>query len=239
MKLNVTAATTQNLNLTSSKLSMGGSANLNVTGSLADPVILGRVSLTQGEVFFIGKRYEVQNGTIAFANPVHTEPVNIYAKTTVQQYDITLNFVGPIDRLRTNYTSTPPLSQADIINLIAFGKTAEQAASSPSTPASVGAESVLAQGVAGQVSGKVEKLAGISQISIDPLASNSQADPASQLAIQQRISGSLLLTFSTDVTSTQAQTVEVEYTPNKRWTISVIRDENGGYGIDARIHKVF
>ncbi|HLV94911.1 MAG TPA: translocation/assembly module TamB domain-containing protein [Candidatus Acidoferrales bacterium] len=240
MKLNVTVATTQNLNLTSSKLSMGGSANLNVTGSLADPVILGRISLTQGEVFFMGKRYEVQNGTIAFANPVRTEPVlNIYAKTTVQQYDITLNFVGPIDRLRTNYTSTPPLSQADIINLIAFGKTAEQAASSPSTPASVGAESVLAQGVAGQVSGKVEKLAGISQISIDPLASNSQANPASQLAIQQRISGSLLLIFSTDVTSTQAQTVEVEYTPNKRWTISVIRDENGGYGIDARIHKVF
>jgi len=152
MKLNVTLATAQNLDLVSSKLSMGGSANLNVTGSLADPVILGRISLTQGEVFFMGKRYEVQNGTVEFANPVRTEPVlNIYAKTTVQHYDINLNFVGPIDRLRTNYTSNPPLSQADIINLIAFDKTAAQAASSPSTPASVGAESVLAQGISGQV----------------------------------------------------------------------------------------
>ena len=240
MKLNVSVITTQNVSLASSKLSVGGSANLNVTGSLTDPVILGRVSLTQGEIFFMGKRYDLQSGTIEFANPVRTEPVlNIYAKTTVQQYNITLNFVGPVDRLRTNYTSTPPLSQADIINLIAFGQTTEQAASSPSTPATLGAESVLAQGIAGQFSGKLEKLAGISQISIDPLASNSQANPAAQLAIQERISGSLLLTFSTDVTSTQAQTVEVQYTPNKKWTFSVIRDENGGYGLDVRIHKVF
>ncbi len=240
MKLNVAVATSQDLNLTSSKLSMGGTANLNITGSLADPIILGRISLTQGEVFFMGKRYEVENGTIEFANPGRTEPVlNIYAKTTVQQYNITLNFVGPLDRLRTNCTSDPPLSQSDIINLIAFGTTAEQAASSPSTPPSVGAESVLAQGISSQVSGKLEKLAGISQITIDPLASNSQSNPAAQLAVQQRISGSLLLTFSTDVTSTQAQTVEVQYRPNKRWTLSVIRDQNGGYGFDARIRKVF
>ena len=240
MKLNVAIVTGQELNATSTKLSVGGSANLTVTGNLADPVILGRTSLTQGEVFFLGKRYEIQNGTIAFPNPVRTEPVlNLYAKTTVQQYNITLNFAGPIDRLRTNYTSDPPLSQSDIINLIAFGQTAEQAATSPSTPASVGAESVLAQGVSGQVSGKIEKLAGISQITIDPLISNSQGDPGSQVAIQQRVSGSLLLTFSTDVTSTQSQTVAVEYRAQKNLRISVIRDQNGGYGIDARIHKAF
>lgn len=150
-----------------------------------------------------------------------------------------MNFAGPIDRLRTNYTSDPPLSQSDIINLIAFGKTAEQAATSPSPPASVGAESVLAQGVSGQVSGKIEKLAGISRITIYPLISNSQGDPGSQVAIQQRVSGSLLLTFSTDVTSTQSQTVAVEYRAQKNLRISLIRDQNGGYGIDARIHKAF
>lgn len=240
MKLNVAVATSNELNLTSSKLSVGGNANLTVNGNLGDPVILGRISLTQGEVFFMGKRYEIDNGTIAFANPTRTEPViNLYAKTTVQQYNITLNFSGPIDRLRTNYTSDPPLSQSDIISLIAFGQTAEQAATSPSTPPSVGAESVLAQGVSSQVSGKLEKIAGISQVTLDPLATNSQSNPGAQVAIQQRVSGSLLLTFSTDVTSTQAQTVEVQYTPNKKWTISIIRDQNGGYGIDARIRKEF
>ena len=240
MKLHVTVASTDALNLTSSKLSIGGNFNLTVAGTMAEPVVLGRVALTQGEVFFLGKRYEIQSGTIEFANPVRTEPVlNIYASTTVSQYNLTLNFVGPIDRLRTNYTSTPPLSEADIIHLIAFGTTAEQAATSPSTPASVAAESVLAQGVTSQVSGKLEKLTGISQITIDPLVTNSQANPGSQIAIQERVSGSLLLTFSTSVTDTQANTIEVQYTTPQHARISVLRDYNGGYALDVRFRKTF
>jgi translocation and assembly module TamB len=203
-------------------------------------VILGRTTLTGGEVFFLGKRYEVQNGTIEFANPVRTEPtLNLYVTTTVQQYNITLNFVGPIDRLRTNYTSDPSLASSDIINLIAFGKTAEQSASGASTPTSVGAESVLAQGVSGQVSGRVEKLAGISQLSIDPLAGTNPNDPGSQISVQQRVSGNLLLTFSTDVTSTQNQAVQLQYEVKRNLSLSVLRDQNGGYAIDIRVRKVF
>lgn len=239
MKLNVALESSNQLNVSSSKLTIGGSANLNIAGTLADPVVLGRVVLTQGEVFFLGKRYEIQSGTIAFANPIRTEAVlNIYAKTTVQQYNITLNFVGPLDRLRTNYTSDPPLSEADIIHLVAFGTTAEEAATT-STPTSLAAESVLAQGVSSQLSGRLEKLTGISQITLDPLVTNSAADPASQIAIQERVSGSLLVTFSTDVTSTQYQTVQVEYRAAKNMMISVIRDYNGGYALDVRIRKTF
>jgi translocation and assembly module TamB len=240
MKLNVAVQTASDLNAVSSKLSVAGTANLTVGGTAANPVILGRTTLTSGEVFFLGKRYEVQNGTIEFANPVRTEPkLNLYVTTTVQQYNITLNFVGPIDRLRTNYTSDPSLAPADIINLVAFGKTAEQSASAASTPTSVGAESVLAQGVSGQVSGRIEKLAGISQLSIDPLAGTNPNDPGSQISVQQRVSGNLLLTFSTDVTSTQNQAVQLQYQAKRNVSLSVLRDQNGGYAIDVRVRKVF
>ena len=239
MKLSVSVQSAHGLDLASSKLSLEGAANVNVTGTLANPVILGRASLSGGEIFFLGKRYEVQTGTIEFANPIQTEPVvNLYVSTTVEQYKITLNFIGPIDRLRTNYTSDPPLSPSDIINLIAFGKTATEA-STTNTPASLGAESLLASSVGSQVSGKVEKLTGISQITIDPLASNSGQNPGSQVAIQERVTGSLLLTFRTDVTSTQGEAVELQYRFNRRASVDVLRDQNGGYGVDVRIHKVF
>jgi translocation and assembly module TamB len=240
MKLNVAVSSAQDLNLASSKISIAGAANLRLSGTMADPVVLGRTNLTSGEVFFLGKRYEIQNGAIEFANPLRTTPVvNLYVKTTVQQYNITLSFVGSIDHLQTNYTSDPPLPSSDIINLVAFGQTTEQAATSPGTPATVGAESVLAQGAAGQVSGQIEKLTGISQLTIDPLASNSQANPGAQVAIQQRVTGNILLTFSTDVTSTQNQAVQVEYKVKKDLSVSALRDEYGGYAIDVRIHKRF
>lgn len=240
MKLSVAVQSAQQLELASSKVSMAGSANLNVRGTLADPVLLGRIALTGGEVFFLGKRFEVQNGTIDFGNPARTEPVlRLYIGTTIEQYKITLNLSGPVDRLRTNYTSEPSLPPADIVHLLAFGNTSEEAASAPTQSAAMSAESVVAQGVSSQVAGKLENLTGISQLSIDPLAVNSQGNPGAQVAIQERVTGSLLLTFSTDVTSTQSQTVELQYDLDKRTSVTVLRDQNGGYGIELRVHKVF
>jgi translocation and assembly module TamB len=238
VKLNVSVQSSQNLNLASSQLSIAGSADLNARGTLAQPVILGRISLNSGEVFFLGKRFEIDSGTIAFSNPARTEPVvNLHVKTVVQQYNITANLVGPIDRLKTTYTSDPALSTADIINLLAFGQTTADAASKGATPASVGAESAVANAVGGQVASQVQKLTGISQLTLNPLAGNQ--NPGSQVAIQQRISGNVLLTFSTDVTSAQNQSIQVQYQARKNVTVSVLRDENGGYGIDVRYHKVF
>jgi translocation and assembly module TamB len=239
MQLNVTVQSTQDLNLASSQLSIEGSADLHVTGTAGNPVILGRAILTGGEVFFSNKRFEIQSGTIAFGNPVRTEPVvNLFVNTTLQQYKITMNFVGPLDRLKTNYTSDPSLPPLDIINLLAFGKTTADSASNTSTPASLGAESALARGVAGQIGKGVQNMTGISQLTIDPMAGNTQ-NPGAQVSIQQRVTGSVLLTFSTDVTSTQSQTVQLQYQPKRQVTISVLRDQFGGYGFDVRLHKVF
>jgi translocation and assembly module TamB len=239
MNLSIAVNSSQNLDLASSQVSIAGSAHLNVTGNAANPVILGRIALTSGELFFQGKRFEIQNGTIAFVNPAKTEPVlNLYVKTVVEQYNITINFSGPLDRMKTNYTSDPSLPPLDIINLLAFGQTNAEKASNASTPASVGAESVLAQQVGGQVAKGVQNLTGISQLTIDPTAGNNQ-NPGAQVAVQQRVTGTILLTFSTDVTSTQRQTVQLQYQPKRQIKISVVRDEYGGYGVDVRLHKVF
>ena len=239
MRLGITVQSSESLSLASSQISIAGSANLAVTGTAARPVIVGRINLTDGELFFQSKRFEIQNGTIVFSNPARTEPVlNLYVKTEIEQYNITINFAGPIDRLKTNYTSDPSLPPLDIINLLAFGQTSAERASNGSAPASLGAQSVIAQGVAGQVSKQVQNLMGISQLTIDPTVGASR-DPGAQIAIQQRVTGSILMTFSTDVTSTQRQTVQLQYQPKPQWKISVLRDQYGGYGFDVRLHKVF
>jgi translocation and assembly module TamB len=239
MKLSVAIQSAQDLNLVNGQLSLQGSASLNLTGTIANPVVLGRTTLTGGDIYFLGKRYEVQNGAIEFSNPVHTEPLlNLYVATTVDQYNITLNFIGPAGQLRTTYTSDPPLPPADIINLLALGQTAEESAQSTTSTTS-SAESIVASGAASQVSGKIQKLTGISELTIDPMAGNNQVNPGSQVAIQQRVTGNILLTFSTDVTSTQATTVQLQYRTSRQTSVTVLRDQNGGYAIDLRLHKTF
>ena len=235
IKLDVALKSAQEMGLSSNQLSIQGSADLQVRGTVAEPVILGRTNVTGGELFFNDRRYQVQSGVIQFVNPVRTEPVvNLSATTTVDQFNINLNFIGPIDRLRTSYTSDPPLPPVDVINLLFTGKTTEAAAANPSTP-----QSVVAGQLAGQVSSRVGKLVGISSLTIDPQIGGNQRNPGARLAIQQRVTKNLFFTFATDVSSTQGQVVQVEYQVTRKYSLSAVRNQNGGYSLQAKIRKRF
>ncbi|PYX83974.1 MAG: hypothetical protein DMG68_21515, partial [Acidobacteria bacterium] len=187
--------------MASSAVNIQGQANLRLIGTATNPVIVGRTELTGGEIFLMNNRYQIQRGIIQFTNPNRTEPVlNVLLTTTINQYNLSMNFIGPLDKLRTNYVSDPPLPTADIINLIARGQTTEQAASSPSN---FGASSLLAQGVASQVSSGIQKLAGLSSLSIDPTLGGNDPNPGARIALQKRVTKNFFFTFATDVTSTQ------------------------------------
>jgi hypothetical protein len=49
----------------------------------------------------------------------------------------------------------------------------------------------------------------------------------------------LLVTFATDITSTQRQAIKVEYKLNPKWPVSGTRNQNGGFGVDGRYRKDF
>jgi translocation and assembly module TamB len=235
LKLDVAVQAARDLSLTSSAVSLQGQANLRVVGTAADPVIVGRTEFTAGDIFLMNKRYQIERGIIEFSNPNRTEPVlNLRLTTTINQYNLSLTFRGPLDKMQTSYISDPPLPTADIINLIARGQTAQQAAASPS---SLGASSLLAQGAASQVSGEIQKLTGLSSLSIDPTLGGNNSDPGARIAMQKRVTNNFLFTFATDVTSTQREIVQGEYQFNKRWSASVTRDENGGFAVDGKYHK--
>ncbi len=235
IKLAISIQTAGQFRAASSQISLEGNANLRVIGTISDPVIVGRTDLTSGEVFFMKKRYELQRGIINFVNPNRTEPVvNILIAVTVEQYNLNITLTGPVERLRINYVSDPPLPPVDIINLIARGQTTEE-----STPGNFGANSILASGIASELSSSIGKLAGFSSIQIDPLLGDNGRNPSARIAVQQRVSKNLLFTFSTDVTQPQSEIIQGEYQINRRWSVSASRDESGGVAVDARYHTTF
>ncbi|HEY7615716.1 MAG TPA: translocation/assembly module TamB domain-containing protein, partial [Terriglobales bacterium] len=122
----------------------------------------------------------------------------------------------------------------DIINLLARGQTTEEAA-----PSSLNANSVLAQGLASQVSGQLQKFAGISSLQIDPTLGGNGTNPTARVAIQQRVTKNFIFTFSTDVSDPESQVVQGEYQFNNRWSMTAARTQNGGYAVDAKYRKTF
>ena len=242
IRLSVGVRSTNQLNAVSQAVSIQGDANLRVVGTAANPVIVGRVNLTGGDAIVLGNRYTIQGGTIAFLNPVQTEPVlNVQVNTDIQQYKIALRFRGPFDRLQTNYTSDPALSQADIIHLIAFGSTEEAANAAPAQSTTLGAESLIASQVSSQVTNRLQKALGVSQISLDPQlgATTANQQQGARLTVRQRVTSKLYVTFSTDVTTTEFSAVQMQYQLNRKWSLSGVRDQNGGFGVDGRYHKDF
>jgi translocation and assembly module TamB len=235
IKLAVLVQSTQNLSARSQQLSLQGIANLQLTGTVSDPVIVGRVDLTSAELFFLNNRYTLQRGIITFDDPNQTNPVlNVQVSTTIEQYHLTLTLTGPLNRLNTSYVSDPAISEADIINLVYQGQTVEEAEG-----AGTSTDSFLAGQAAGKFTNTVQKLAGISSLQIDPLIGGNNVNPSARIALQQRVTKNFLFTFSTDVTQPNQQIVQGEYQINKRWSVSVVRDELGGVGVDARLRTKF
>jgi translocation and assembly module TamB len=105
----------------------------------------------------------------------------------------------------------------------------------------LGAETAIASAVAGQVTNRLSKIAGISQLSIDPTllgaGTGSQTNPGAAVTIQQRVTSRFFVTFSTDITRTQNQVVQLQYQATPRVSLSGTRDQNGGFAIDTSINK--
>ncbi|MBV8674609.1 MAG: translocation/assembly module TamB domain-containing protein [Acidobacteriaceae bacterium] len=242
IQLNLAVRSSNNINLVSRTLSVNGTANLQVRGTAAQPVILGRINLNSGDLIFNGDRFVLNGGTIQFVNPSQTEPVvNLALNTTVQEYSINMRFTGPIDQLHTEYASDPSLPAADIINLLAFGKTTEANSPDAATPASQQAASLVASQVSSQVTSRISKVAGISQLSINPVLAggSTEGPPGANITIQQRVTGNFFFTFSSNLATTQQQTIMGQYQVTPRVAVSGTRDQNGGFGFDTTIKKTW
>lgn len=234
VRLSIGVQSADNLSATSSQISIAGRVNLNVSGTAANPVITGRTDLSSGELFYRNVRYQLQRGIITFNDPNETAPMlDVSVTSTVEQYNLTLNLRGPFDKLTTSYVSDPPLATADIINLLATGQTTQQSSGSTST------DSIIASQAASQFSGGVQRLAGLSSLQINPLIGGNNQNPSAQIAIQQRVTKNLFFTFSTDVSQPGSEVVEGDYQINKRWSVSVARQEAGGVSAEGRFHTRF
>lgn len=239
LRLEVAISTPNQIAVTSRDFSLRANANLNLRGTGDDPVILGRVDVTSGDLIFRGNRYVLQAGTLDFINPTRTiANVNITADTTINQYNLHLRLQGPADNLRTTYNSDPALPPADIINLLAFGQTTESGSANP-LPGNLGAETLVAGAVTSQITDRVEKIAGISHLSVDPVLGANQQGNGARITLQQRVTGNLYVTISTDVTSTQRDVIEIQYHFTPRVSITGVRKQNGGLGANLQFKKTW
>ena len=96
--------------------------DLRITGTTANPLIAGDVSLVRGTYGFAGNSFELTEGLITFSGGALTNPtIKIAAESDVDGVTAILNVTGRAQNPQIAFTSTPALPQDEIISRILFG----------------------------------------------------------------------------------------------------------------------
>lgn len=225
--------------------SIEADANLRLRGTVSNPVLLGRINVTQGELTFFGNKYTINQGSISFFNPVKLEPIlNIDLETVAKGVDVTITVSGPISKLNVSYRSDPPIVFSDLVGLLATGRTpsdATIAARQPTVPQQswqqMGASAIVGQAIANPVAGRLQRFFGVSSLKIDPTISGLTNNPQAKVTLQQQITPDLTFTYITDVANAEEQVIRVQWDFSRTWSAVAMRDENGEFGIDFLYKK--
>jgi translocation and assembly module TamB len=220
-------------------------AHLNLRGTPTNPAVVGRVNITQGQVLFYGTRYTINQGSIAFYNPLKIEPIlDIDLETKARGIDVTLSVNGPLNKLNLTPRSDPPLQFNEIVALLATGRTPTsdptllaQQSTAPQSWEQMGASALLGQAIASPVAGRLQRFFGVSKLRIDPTLRGVETNP--QITLEQQITADLTFTYITNVTSSNPQVIRMEWALSKQWSVVALREENGVFGLDFLFKKRF
>jgi autotransporter translocation and assembly factor TamB len=222
--------------------------DLRIRGTAARPGMLGRLSITSGELVFFGSKYRVNTGTVGFFDPLRIEPVlNFSLETQAKGVNVVLNVTGPVDNMKLSYTSEPPLQFQEIINLLATGKTPTSdptlLANQPSQPQQnfqqMGESALVAKTLADPVASRLQRVFGISQLKIDPSFTSGSNLPQARVTLQQQVTSNLTFTYITALDDPNAQIVRVEWAVSPQWSAVANRDQNGIFSISLFYKKQF
>jgi translocation and assembly module TamB len=103
---------------------------LTLTGSLAAPGMVGSLSMSEGSrATFRGNEFLLSHGILDFTDRHGVEiALDVHGESQVRDYQIFMHVFGSLDAPELTLTSTPVLSQPDIITLLSLGFTRRDAA---------------------------------------------------------------------------------------------------------------
>jgi len=244
IRLDVHIASSPQLNFQNAYAKLAGNVDLRLRGTVASPSLLGRVSITEGSAVLAGTRYELQRGDIYFTNPVRIQPsIDLNATARVEDYDITLGLHGTPQQMTVTYRSDPPLPEADVVALLALGRTGnqqrlytqqqQQALANPTTDA------LLGGALNATVSSRVQKLFGAGSVKVDPNYLGALGNSTSRIIVEEQVGSNVTLTYATNVNTTAQQLLQAEIAINRHVSLQLARDESGVFSMVIKATRRF
>ena len=220
---------------------MQTSANLNIIGTINDPVITGRVEVESGEITFRSRDYNIVRGSLDFSNPYRTDPqLNFVAETRIREYQINLTFTGSFDRIYHDITSDPPLPRDDLYALLGAGGTQRETQGvGISTMLLEEGAGIVAAPLASPIERGFRKVFGLQRFHIDPTYVQSRDVATARITLEKDISSDFSVTISTNLFTVAEEIILLQYQLTREIRVTASKDEQARYGVDVLVTKTF
>lgn len=203
-------------------------AAVGVIGSGARPNLAGQVTVEEGYLLYLDRKFTITQGSVLMSHPSRINPdVALTAETKVTTntqgissttYKITFSATGPMDQLQYALTSEPPLDQANIVSLLTLGVLRDQLVSN-NGQGGAGAGAVLtaraarltSERLAGIASRQVESALGLEEFTVQGNLFDPQENGGPQLTASKRLSDRVKVTYLTTVGDANEQAIRVDY----------------------------
>ncbi|MBN1296261.1 translocation/assembly module TamB domain-containing protein, partial [bacterium] len=237
-RFNLRISGSDNIFVTNNLARVEMALKLNLLGSLNKPQLLGHIDVLHGDVTLLQRNFELTSASLEFADPLRIDPiVNVQAATDIDEYQVTLDISGQLySDLSIQPSSTPPLNELDLWNLIVVGKTRDTMTSS---------SDYLASGVAyvtgslqEQIEQRFEYWMGFDEFSIDPIMSTSDESPSAKFTVKKRFGPDLTALYSRSATSS-GDLLVIQYEISDNLFIIGQKSEDNSIGADIRYRWEF
>jgi translocation and assembly module TamB len=237
-RLEVHIVSSQALEVRNNLARLTGTVDLLARGTLADPTLVGQVTLDEGgRVTFRDVRYDIESGNLTFASTRGLAPIlDLRARADVKGYDVTVNLAGTWPRIESTFTSDPPLTEEELVNLLLTGTRPGTATSGVASGTLASTAGTIVGGAAtGVLTRPAQKLFKLERFQIDPVFTSSGLAGATT-TVGKQISPNWSVTYSQPLfeAGSREPIVEVEGRISQTWVLRLRHDENGVYLIDLR-----
>ncbi|HYR46861.1 MAG TPA: translocation/assembly module TamB domain-containing protein, partial [Thermoanaerobaculia bacterium] len=213
-------------------------------GTVANPTLLGQILLDEGgRITFRDVRYEIESGTIAFANREGFTPIiDIRARAdNIKGYTLIVSLVGTWPRIQTSFSSDPPLPDETIVGLLLTGSEPGARATTDTSGQIVSAAGgIVAGAVTSPLTRRTQRFFKLDRFEIDPVFSGTQGQTVDvRSTVGKQITPNLLVTYSQSFDTAKEPLFKLEWRISDTIVLQGRRDENGIYLIDIRRRQRF
>ena len=242
IRLDVHITSSPQLDFQNSYAQLAGAVDLRIRGTAEQPSVLGNVTITEGTATFANTTYQLEHGDIYFTNPVRIEPsIDIDAVTRVEQYDVTIGLHGTAANLQPTFRSEPPLPEADVVSLLASGRTQNEQSIYSQEQSAAGVngttDALLSGAVNATVSSRIQKLFGVGSVKIDPTYQGALGDTSARITVSQNIGKSVTAMFATNVNTSAQQLIQAQWNLTNTLSLTAVRDESNVFSLVFKVHQ--